>query len=94
MCVSVAKLCPNIKCTTICSEYYYDLQSSNPLFNRSTLFLLFGAYRRLLKNSTERFNNDSKERFTKISKKQAVAMKLFTNNIDQRPFGKHTICLP
>ena len=51
----IAKLSPNIKCTTSCYEYYDDLQCSNLLFISSTLFSFLGAYRSLLKNSTERF---------------------------------------
>ena len=99
MCVSIAKLSPNIKCTTICSEYYYGLQSSNPLFNSSTLFSFLRAYRSLSEklslNSSERFNKNSKESFTKISKEQAAAMKLCTNKLcTNKPFRKHTLCPP
>ena len=43
MYLSVSKLSSCIKCTTMCSEYYYDLQSSNPLFNSNPLFSFFGV---------------------------------------------------
>ena len=89
----IAKLSPNIKCTTSCYEYYDDLQCSNLLFISSTLFSFLGAYRSLLKNSTERFIKNSKERFTKILLEKAVAMILCTNNIGQRLFRKHILCL-
>ena len=72
------KIIPKHKMCNNCSKYYYDLQSSNPLFNSSILFLFLRAYRSLLKDSTERFIKNSKERFTKISKEQAVVMKLCT----------------
>ena len=65
MCVFIAKLSPSIKCKTICSEYYYDLLSSNPLFNSSPLFSFLGVYKSFLKNSAERFIKNSKEKFIK-----------------------------
>ena len=52
------------------------------------------AYRNLLKSSAERFIKNSKERFTKTLKEQAVAMKLCTNDLGQRPFRKRTFCPP
>lgn len=56
----------------MCFEYYYNLQSSNTLFNSSLLFSFLGANWTLLKNSMERFIKNSKERYMRISKEQSA----------------------